>query len=539
MTDIDDRPPADVPPVPGGGRLTTLATSLESRGVGVDPEGDGGVPYAGLRLAALVGALALVGWWRPWMLVVILALFLMITLHEFGHFIMAKRAGMKVTEFFIFFGPKVWSIKRGETEYGIKCIPLGAYVKIVGMHNLEEVDPADEARTYRQKGFWDRIGVAVAGSAMHFLLALVLIFLALTVVGLPGGTVDPAGQAESWRIANVADGGAADAAGLQSGDEIVSMGGDSVSTFEDLREVSLRHEGETVPLVYERDGVERTTQITLVERYDWRVAAVADGTPPAAAGMEPLDRVTAIGDLDTTTIEDLEPKLLELEGTTVPVTFVPHDDDGNDLAPRTVDLKIERLALTGGRVFLGVGQEPGDPERLGVGEAVVQTPVQFAQVLWFSTESLGRFFTPSGISDFMGQVFNAREDNARANPTADETSAVMRKQGAGVASENRIMSIVGLVNAGSAVGEVDPSALIFVFALVNIFIGVFNLFPMLPFDGGHVVIAVYERIQEKRLHRKRYFMDVARLLPAAYAVMAVLVVLFATSLWLDLANPIT
>ncbi|MCB0977975.1 MAG: hypothetical protein KDB02_11005, partial [Acidimicrobiales bacterium] len=68
---------------------------------------------------------------------------------------------------------------------------------------------------------------------------------------------------------------------------------------------------------------------------------------------------------------------------------------------------------------------------------------------------------------------------------------------------------------------------------------VFNLFPMLPFDGGHVVIAVYERIQERRLHKRRYFTDVARLLPVTYVVVALLGMLFITSLWLDLANPLT
>ncbi len=77
---------------------------------------------------------------------VIAALFVMIMLHEFGHFIAAKRSGMKVTEFFVGFGPRLWSFTRGETEYGVKAIPLGGYCRIIGMTNLEEVDPADEPR---------------------------------------------------------------------------------------------------------------------------------------------------------------------------------------------------------------------------------------------------------------------------------------------------------------------------------------------------------------------------------------------------------
>ena len=91
---------------------------------------------------------------------VILAVIAMIMLHELGHFLTAKWAGMKVTEYFLGFGPRIWSVRRGETEYGVKALPLGGYVRIIGMHNLEEVDPADEARTYRQKPYWRRMSVA-------------------------------------------------------------------------------------------------------------------------------------------------------------------------------------------------------------------------------------------------------------------------------------------------------------------------------------------------------------------------------------------
>src|SRR5699024_6450048 len=98
---------------------------------------------------------------------------------------------------------KIWSFRRGETEYGIKCIPAGAYVKIVGMTNLEDVDPADEARTYRQKSFGQRVAVAVAGSTMHFLMALALIVVALVWVGQPNGSIDPRVQEKDWQIASV------------------------------------------------------------------------------------------------------------------------------------------------------------------------------------------------------------------------------------------------------------------------------------------------------------------------------------------------
>ena len=81
----------------------------------------------------------------------IVALFVMIMLHELGHFVAAKRSGMKVTEFFVGFGPRLWSFTRGETEYGVKAVPLGGYCRIIGMTNLEEVAPEDEPRAYRNK----------------------------------------------------------------------------------------------------------------------------------------------------------------------------------------------------------------------------------------------------------------------------------------------------------------------------------------------------------------------------------------------------
>src|ERR1035438_9376092 len=96
-------------------------------------------------------------------------------LHESGHFVMAKRFGMKCTRYFVGFGPTLWSTWRGETEYGIKALPLGGFVKIVGMTSLDEVDPEDEPRSFRRQPAWQRIVVLCAGSFMHFVLAFLLI----------------------------------------------------------------------------------------------------------------------------------------------------------------------------------------------------------------------------------------------------------------------------------------------------------------------------------------------------------------------------
>ena len=145
------------------------------------------------------------------------AIVVSIFLHELGHFIVAKRAGMKVTEFFIGFGPRIWSFRRGETEYGVKVLPAGAYVRIIGMHNLEEVDPADEARTYRAQPYRKRLPVVLAGPFANFVIAFVLLFVIFVGWGTP--------NLNKWTVDRVVAGSAADQAGLQQGDRIVSFNG--------------------------------------------------------------------------------------------------------------------------------------------------------------------------------------------------------------------------------------------------------------------------------------------------------------------------
>ncbi|MEO6629593.1 MAG: site-2 protease family protein, partial [Aquihabitans sp.] len=460
---------------------------------------------------------------------------------ELGHFIMAKRAGMKATEFFLGFGPKIWSTQRGETEYGIKAIPAGAYVRIIGMHNLEEVPAADEGRTYRQKNFGQRIGVAVAGSTMHFLLALVLIFAALVGVGQPAGTLDPNVQAQAWRVDSIVEGSGAEAAGLREGDRLISIDGQSVADWTDLRKVSAPLKGQTVDLVYERAGKKVTTPLTLKPFYSWIVDRVLPKSGIAAAGIEVGDQIMAIDGQPTSGSRNLEGQLNKLEGTTVPIVVE------RDRVSKTTPVNIDSLRLVGNEGFIGIGRGDAPSDRIGPLQGLVQAPKDFLSISWQSVTALGKIFSPSGISDFAGQVTSARDDRseveaeqaAAAAPVSGSSSKLVTGSGSGArpTGENRLLSIYGLVHIGSDVGQVDPGALIVLFAMINIFLGVFNLLPTLPFDGGHVAIAVYEKVQERRLHRKRYFADISRLLPVTWAVVILMAMIFFSSTYLDIANP--
>src|SRR5580693_9898800 len=161
----------------------------------MDRSGHGGNGPAVLRksgtwiaAAAVVAILLVIGRHHlPFILGVVIfvvALLTSVMLHELGHFLTAKKFGMRVTQFFVGFGQTLWSTFRGETEYGVKALPFGGFVKITGMTSMEEVDVADEPRSFRNKPGWQRIIVLAAGSFMHFVLALFLLFALALGVGM-------------------------------------------------------------------------------------------------------------------------------------------------------------------------------------------------------------------------------------------------------------------------------------------------------------------------------------------------------------------
>jgi membrane-associated protease RseP (regulator of RpoE activity) len=162
------------------------------------------------------------------------AIILFVTAHEAGHFIAAKATGMKATEFFFGFGPKLWSTKKGETEYGFKLVPLGGYVRIIGMNPLEEVKPGDIGRTYREKKFWEKSIVVLAGVGMNFLIAFFLFY----GIVLANGIAEPQPLVEE--VVATADVGGVEVStpaatvGLQEGDVIVGVGANEIEVWDDV-----------------------------------------------------------------------------------------------------------------------------------------------------------------------------------------------------------------------------------------------------------------------------------------------------------------
>ncbi|HZD80473.1 MAG TPA: M50 family metallopeptidase [Actinomycetota bacterium] len=222
------------------------------------------------------------------------ALILVILVHEAAHFGVAKRFGFKVDEFFVGFGPRIWSTRRGETEYGVKWIPAGGYVRIAGMNPFEQVRPEDVPRTYGSKPIWQRALVIAAGPSTHFVLAFLLFAIWLGMVGQP--------SARSPLVAEVAPRLAghpspAATAGLRAGDQIVAIDGISHPTDAQLIRFTRRHVGQEIALQVERDGRVLTVHLTPVlsqvgGRQVGRIGVALTGTRETAG---PLASITGGG----------------------------------------------------------------------------------------------------------------------------------------------------------------------------------------------------------------------------------------------------
>jgi membrane-associated protease RseP (regulator of RpoE activity) len=390
----------------------------------------------------------LLGW-----IIFIVALSVSVMLHEFGHFATAKKFGMKATQFFLGFGPTLWSRRKGETEYGVKALPAGGFVKIVGMTSLEEVDAADEPRSFRVKPAWQRIVVLVAGSFMHFALALVLLFALPLTIGIENdnsttiGTVvtcvpasNTAGCVKGERPSPAA------AMGLRPGDRIVAFGGAPVRNWSQF-DSAIRHRqpGSTVAVTIQRGSTRFTRTVTLAKTQ-------ISGKPGAFLGVAPA----------------------AVFGRTGPLRAVTY----------------------AGSMF---------------GQAVTGT----VDVVRSLPGAFSHLFAKNRASTSAGQV----------------TSVI----GVG--------EITGQVVAANIGWQSKASLVLLIVISVNIFIGLLNLLPLLPLDGGHVAVVLYERLRAwlARLRGKPDpgLVDMTKLIPVSLGVFALLIGFSVLLIMADLVNPIS
>lgn len=357
------------------------------------------------------------------------ALILVIVIHEGAHFAVARAFDIRVTEFFVGFGPRIWSRKRGETEVGFKWIPAGGYVKIAGMSPYEEIAPEDLPRTYGAKPRWQRALVIVAGPATHFVLAFACFAVWLGLIGQPTAHSPRLDRVEQELNGAVSP---AAAAGLLPGDRVVAVGGIQDPTSQQLVAYTQAHVGESMALT-----VQRREEILTVH---------------------------------------IVPVLSEFEG--------------------------EQIARIG--VALGEGRR----ETTALVGAITGGADLVADNLVTTVKSVARVFGPEGVGRVIQLVFT---DAPRSS--GDPASIVG----------------VGRV-AGSIASEGNFWDILYLFGIVNVFVGFLNLLPLPPFDGGHLAVLAIEKIRGRPV-------DMRKVIPVSAAVAAFFIVFTLAVVYVDIVKP--
>jgi len=361
--------------------------------------------------------------------VFILAVEIVVIVHESGHFFFAKAFGMKVQEFFVGFGPRLWSFHRGETEYGVKAIPAGGYVRIAGMNPFQEEPPEDVPRTFGAKPVWQRFVVILAGPVTHFLMAFLFLAVYFSAIGAP--SLSKAQVASVQAELNGAPSPAA-AAGLKPGDLVLSVDGRPVHSLDQLVAYTRTHVGQPVRLTVARDG-----------------------------------------------------KVLTLVATPV------LSDVGGQ--------KVGRL---------GVDLQPGR-ERTNPLVAVGRAGIMTARLTGETVRSLGQVFGPAGL-DRIGRLLAG---STPRRPT-DVGSVVS-----------------GARLAGQAAQSGNWDFFFGILIILNVFVGLVNLVPLPPLDGGHLAALAYEKIRRRRP-------DIRKLVPLTTVVAAFLILFSLSLIYIDITKPI-
>ena len=390
-----------------------------------------------------------------------LAILISVALHECGHMWVARATGMKVRRYFVGFGPTLWSTRRGETEYGVKGVPLGGFCDIAGMTPVEELAPDEHDRAMYKQKTWKRVAVLFAGPGMNFAICLVLIYGIALAWGLPnlhpptnavvGETGCVAKEVTAGKLDKCDGPGPAAQAGIRPGDVVVKVGNTPVSTFDDMAAAVRKLQG-TVPVVVQRDGTTITTYVQVQSTQRFLTNGAKGGQPEAAT-------VGAIG-VGAVRLAPTHYGVL----TAIPATFA-----------FAGDLTVE------------------------VGKALVTIPTK--------------------------------------------VGALVHAIGGGQRDPQTPMSVVGAsIIGGDTVDHGLWVAFWFFLAQLNLILGAINLLPLLPFDGGHIAIAVFEKI--RNLIRSARGMVAAapvnylKLMPATYVVLVFVVGYMLLTVTADLVNPI-
>lgn len=408
--------------------------------------------------------------------IVIAGVLLMVVIHEAAHFVAAKSFGMKATEAFFGFGPRIWSMRRGETEYGVKAFPLGGYVRIIGMNPFEDVAPEDEGRTYRENPFWKKSIVVLAGITSHFVVAAILMYSLVLAYGVAERTTE-IGAVSTVIVRDI------DESPLLRSDTILSIDGVDIDSWSGTDV----EPGDPVTVVVDRNDETLTFEVT----------NEIEPTPALLSGVRAGDR------------------LIEMKGEAIASwgDFVAIAEANPNT---TLDIVVDR---GGSRVTLATTLTTRDSDGKTVGFFGVSPEIEFERV--GPIDAIGEagsdmaLAVSGSLQGLLGVVTNF----------GDLVGAVV---GDGDVPDERPISPIGLVRiSGPAEIEVGLQLL----AFVNVFVGVLNFVPLYPLDGGHFAVALYEKIRGRSA-------DVRKLMPVAVAVFLFVVMLGLLGIYFDIVDPI-
>lgn len=411
----------------------------------------------------------------------LVALGVIIVVHEMGHLLVAKAFRMKVPVFSIGFGRALWKFRRGETEYRVAWIPLGGYVRLGGD---DPAEVSDDPRDFLNRPRWQRVLVYLAGPAANGVLAVVLMAGVFMV-----GTAVPYLRDLPPVVGEVAEGSPAAAAGIEPGDRIVAVDGEPVERWDEVGFTVMSSPGRSLSLTFERDGRRRTIELTpdtvpryevgdagLAPRIQPRVSQLVPGLPGELAGLQLGDELRT---MDGRPVFDLEEFVryiqqrpgvgidleVEREGRPLTITVVPTMADG------------------AGRIGVGIGYY----QRFGPIEAVVESVRHNGQIIRHTLVALGRVVT--------GRI-EAR--SALSGP-------------------------IGIAAISGEAARTGLRTLVYVMALLSISIGLLNLFPIPILDGGQIALLLVESVirRDLSLKLKERFQQVGFALIVALMVMVI------------------
>jgi regulator of sigma E protease len=388
----------------------------------------------------------------------------LIFVHELGHFLLARRIGVRVLTFSLGFGPKLLTVKRGDTEYCISAIPLGGYVKMAGENPEDNRTGAPDE--FLSKSKWQRFQVLVAGPIMNLVLAVVV----MAVVFYQGAPV-PLYEQQPAVIGTFVDGSAGAKAGLQAGDRIVSVNGEPVDTWEQLSNLILPRGKVSVTLGYVRDG--RAAQLTAVPAAQGRyqlgdlgiqptvhpqIVAVSSGLPAQEAGLKEGDVILgADGQLDIS----YEHLIAAIQS---------HD-------ARPLRLTVKRAGLT--RDVTVTPRPVGDKVMIG------------AQFTFLETVSL----KPGAI----GSVKLSVEKNWEWARQIFETLGGLITRNT---SMKQLMGPVAIADLSGTAAQAGWLPLFTLMAMISVNLGLLNLMPVPVLDGGHILILALEGLARRDFSMK-------------------------------------